>query len=705
MYLRKIFYTLCLTSLLALGSQAAETLSPSGNTLDDVNLYPDDSFVQVAKTIDVQDIDVSETYILVQLPSGELLSKTPTGFELLNVSNFKLTDLGLGVNNEQITFEVVAGDFFHLLDYPVLIYLGILDKDKVLHFGAFSLTANFQSLDSWDETAVRKVLHTFAFGGFASDTQIQTWAGMVPILAIQEMLSADTLNAKLSPTDTLDNSLPDGDLKTLSAFWSGEDSANPIATDARENFALTARNSAEHTWRQAVNLRGLNPARQLLGLVESNYHLSVNLDAVVNITNPQMMRYYDDIMNALAAATPYQDVLSIASLSAAVATQYNHRRNTFDNETQVFRGNEDFAREFHQIFFGIFGDYNTDYHEEITIKNTAQALTDMPVLLNAEGEQDEVVTFGEEQHHIAPLEILQQSIAGNTAQEKIQALSQYAVVQPESLENLPIILVRAFADENLDEARTKVLQNAWAEMAEKNLLTFLRNYAISTLFHHPQRFKYHTVPQRYLTALNQMTLSNQESYLDLYDIGGYEEEDYQVFRPLHDVFGAQTGIEAADSAEVFRAVYQRSSKNAHINSQTYLEDNGQLLWSKDWGSVIPVDDQGAYPVAQTVEWLWQRFLADGLKNLGSLERLHLYALLATGQDAAYALDANAPDRIFSSNEIDTDNDLQNALQDWGGSVLALDGDDSENRRTANHKIGLAINFINALPFAFGQEGQ
>ncbi len=40
----------------------------------------------------------------------------------------------------------------------------------------------------WTETSVRKVLHLFAFGGFASDAQIKTWTGMRPEVSITEIL-------------------------------------------------------------------------------------------------------------------------------------------------------------------------------------------------------------------------------------------------------------------------------------------------------------------------------------------------------------------------------------------------------------------------------------------------------------------------------------------------------------------------------------
>ncbi len=720
---RSCFRRLALATVLTtlLGHAYAETLSTQGSTLSDINILPDDTQRTISKSIEIADAQVAETYVLIQLKDGTLLQKTATGFSVLSGAGLTLTNLNLPVNNGAIDYEVVSGNFFNVLDYPLTIFLGFLDSTGNLHFGAFKLTAGLEALSSWSETAVRKVLHAFAFGGFASDSQIQTWAGMNPSEAIGEILTLDTVNAKLSPAETgdvlenpsqitvtdpttQDTSELTGTLKSLSAFWSSTDASNPITNaDTQKSLGLGDRRGAERTWRQAVNLRGLNPVRQRIGFWETNYHFTVNLDADVGINNYQMARYYDDITTALADAKPYQDVVSIAALSSAVATQYNHRRNTFDNDTLVFRGNEDFAREYHQIFFGILGYYDSTYHEELAIPNTAKLLTDMPVNL-VNGRLDEVITVGTEAHHAAPLDILNISVAGSTAEEKVNSLSQTAINHPESLQNLPIILIRGFADDDLTDAKTKVIQTAWANMAEKNLLTFLQQYAVSTLFHSADRIKYHSVIDRYLLALNQMTLRNAESYRDLYQIDGYSKEGTQVFRPLHDVFGGQTGSEAADSAEVFRAVYNRSTQSSGINKKAVLEENGQAVWTKDWGSVIPVDSNGAYSVKQVAEFLWQRFMADGLKNFGDLERLQLYALLATGTDAGYALDQNNADRVFTSADISSDATVQSSMTTWSETAMALGGDDSSERRAANENIGQAVNFLNAIPFIFAQEG-
>lgn len=703
MRLIRLSYLLLVLWLLPL-SAGAESLSSVGTQLSNINIYPDDSLIKISKTIDVTDLNVQQTHIVLRLNDGSFLQKTTDNYAVF--SSGTPADLGLTATDNAITFDVAEGTFFNALDYPITIYLGVTDSEGQLHFGFFNLTTELETLNSWSETAVRKVLHAFAYGGFASDTQIQQWADMAPSAAIQQMLTANVQNERLSPSVSDDASnVGEGTLKSMSTLWSDkENSDNPIDSQTQTAYSLDKRDGAETTWRQLTNLRGFNPVRQRLGLWETNYHLSVNLDAAVGINNYQMARYYDDIMDLLAADATYQDVIANAATSAAVAVQFNHRRNVFNNETQTFSGNEDFAREYHQIFFGILGYYDFDYHEEVAIKNTAKALTDMTIQPSGEGHLDEVLTFGTEQHHSAALDILNQTIEGETALEKIQALSQHAIEHPESLANLPIIIVRGLADDHLDTAKTKVIQCSWRAMAPKNLLTFLRQYAISTLFHNESRFKYHASIDRYMLVLNQLTLNNAESYRDLYQIDGYQDEGSAVFRPLHDVFGGQTGEEASDDAEIFRAVYNRSVQNGAINRQSSLEENSQTVWTKDWGSVIPTDSNGQYLVKDVVAWLWQRFIADGGKNLGNVEKLHLYALLATGTDAGYTLDPDNAERVFTSSDVDNDATVKTALQTWGDTAMDLGGDDSDARRTANTRIGDAINFLNAIPFIFGQEG-
>ena len=201
--------------------------------------------------------------------------------------------------------------------------------------------------DEWDDTAVRKVLHAFAYGGHATDAQIAAWADMPPDQAIIEMLTFEEHNTLLSPVtaanaDQLDTR--DGTLRALGEFWSSDNPDNGTPEGDRWKYDIAT--DVDKIWIRAAASRGLNPFRQKIGLWETNYHMAVNLDAAV--LQKLVIGYYDDIMGALQANSSYQDVLTVAATSAAVATQYGHLHNTYRDG--VCYCNEDFAREYYQLF-------------------------------------------------------------------------------------------------------------------------------------------------------------------------------------------------------------------------------------------------------------------------------------------------------------------------------------------------------------------
>lgn len=552
----------------------------------------------------------------------------------------------------------------------------------------------------WDETAVRRVLHVFAYGGFATDAQIKKWAEMLPQAAINEIITLQPRNSLLSPVDYDHGGVPAGSgLREMAAFWASNDASNPVPVTLRESFDVSKNGRAlDNAWCLAVRLRGLNPVRQKIGLLETNYHMAVNLDA--GVSQGQIFTYYDELMAALSQHKPYQDVIALAALSAAVAQQFNHRENIFSEGR--FLGNEDFAREFFQLYFGILGNYDSEYHEFTTIRNTAKALTDMKV-----EDHREHVTFGTAQHFPGALEILQLTVAGKTAREKIKALAQQAITHPESLNNLPVILVRFLADDNLDDEKIGMIREIWKGMEEKNLVTFFRRYAISRAFHHTSRVKYWSTISRKVLVSNLLTLTNQEAYRDIYPICGTLSWYYGIhlFRPTHDVFGHQTGIEAADTSDVFKLAYNRAFKWEFVRTEE-SDDNKQVVWRKDWARVIPRGGDGTRRVKAVTEYLWQRFIADGGKNLGVLERAHIYALLVSGKDLAVWLDKNQPTKIYTSSELGTDRVLMERIKDVEIAVLSkLDSSDEQQRKDANYRVGLAVAFITATPYMFAQEGK
>lgn len=577
----------------------------------------------------------------------------------------------------------------------------------------------------WDDTAVRKVLHTFAFGGFATDAQVSAWADMSPQAAIVEMLHFQPHNQKLSPTvanDSLNGT--DRSLRALSAYWSGGNSPIPQTADheRRQYFAIPGWHGAMNTALQASATPGVNPFLHRVLIWETNYHLVANLDAGVD--SRVLAQYYDTLLKSFAAGDSYEQTLAKAAASAAIAQQYKHYRNFYDlrNGVGVFSGNEDFAREFHQLFFGILGTREAvdvtpraagedSYHEVVTIKNTAKMLTDMRLI----GDDAVDLTFGTARHHTADLEILHSTVSGATAKNKIDALVQVAIAHPESRDNLPVIIIQGLANDALTDANKAELRALWQSLPRRDLLSFLRYYAISRQFHSPERVKYWTAMERNLLFANLSTLNQQESYLGLYDLEWLTSSDgFDVFQPTHNVFGHTTGTESSESVDLFRGLLDRQMDEywrfARYSSQwdNYLTAVAPN-WHKHWGGVVP-KTAGQYRVRETAEWLWQRFLADGRANFGNLERLYVYSLLATGRDPAYYCTGNGAagtnwDRVYTEADFGTGGAGLTCLNQLATQTLALDSSNLETRDDANHDLGLAINFMLATPFAQLQVGR
>jgi hypothetical protein len=554
--------------------------------------------------------------------------------------------------------------------------------------------------ETWDDGAVRQVLDIFAYGGHATDSQINYWAEMRPDQAIVEMLTFEQHNLLLSPPASSDHDklyLRDGTLRGLGEFWSSDDEHNGVHEDHRDRYVPVI--GIKNIWLRAAVSRGLNPFRQKIGLWETNYHLAANLDN--NVFKGQMLRYYDDIMEAHASGLPYQEVLSIAATSAAIASQYGHWSNRYKDN--VCLCNEDFAREYYQLFFGILGENAPDHHETVTIKNTALALTGIRFQKTPDGRRGDGLLFTSEYHYPGELEMLGVSYWGENALERIEQVSRDAINHPESLDNLPVMIVGGIADDNLDGYKIAKLRHAWASMQEKNLLTFLRAYAVSTLFHNSDRIKYLSSIDRQIKTANSIILSNEEAYLVLDRVLSIEGEGVRVFHPTHNVFGNQTGLEAYNSADVFRHNYNRVTAKSHTFRMSEAGNLGGS-WTKDWGANIPANADGDYLVKEVAEWLWIRFVGDELKNLGSLERAHIYAFLSSGEDLASLVSPEQPDIVITTSDLQADPDLSMLIEDLGGISMLLGSKDKDERRYANELVGQAINFIVGTPYMFVNEG-
>lgn len=566
---------------------------------------------------------------------------------------------------------------------------------------------------AWDETAVRQVLHVFAFGGFATDAQITSWADMPPGDAIKQMLTFDTTNERLSPaaSDSPPIHPKNGSLRCLTTLLSVPSTDNPIPSNNRDNFSMDEYDAVGRTWIMASRVRGLNPVRQRIGFWETNYHLALSSNA--GVSNRQLLNFYDQVMNDHSRDLPYETVLTNAALSAAVAQQYNHRNNEYVDGK--FSGNEDFGREYHQLYFGILGDYDDTYtgasadlHELVTIPNTARALTDM-IVDQSSAATREIITYGTANHWQGTLQILETPNVGSNARDRFNALAPTSISHPESVANLPVNIVRQLADDSLDpgnidpnvQARVSIVRALWAGMPSKNLLEFLRKYAISTAFHTPNRAKLWTSVERNLLINNLTSLANRDAYSEIYDPRDYiSNEDVNLFRPSHDVFGGQTGLEAATTANVFAAAYNRSVAQSYSLSRTH-----EGSWSKDWSTVVPLTPEGGYRVRLTAEWLWQRYMADGLDNFGPLERAHLYALLASGRDLGYWIDSAAATNVYTLDQVQNTPAVHNQIVGAELAFVRLDSADADEREQANYRVSLAVNFIAATPYFMAQRGR
>ena len=615
-----------------------------------------------------------------------------------------------GDAQEQISAEARSADILTLR----------LEKDT-------ELVATFReaNTEGWSESAVRQVLQTFAWGGFPSETQLAIWAQMAPEDAIEEMLTFSPTNTLLSPPDFDDlgtriatcRPSEGGQLEAIAWYFSEDPDQLLFDFSRKGSFHPLSPLSPAYAWLMAAQARGLNTFYHRIGFWETNYHMVASqLKGVGSHTG---IRHYDNIMKKLEAGAPYEEVLAQSSLNAAIAFQYGHNYNRWQDE--VFKGNEDFAREFHQLFFGILGDASLlggqegeayhHYHERTSIKNTAKALTGLNAYHHpvSEGGPDLEIEFESELilHHSEDLEILGEDISGGNAKEKIEALAKVAINHPESLANLPLLIIGGLADDNITPDKEAAIRALWESLPEKNLLNFLRRYAISDLFHSKERVKYLSSFERNLFIRNRMQLSNAELYIGEAGMSPVywvlSEDEVIPFEPLHDVFGHQTGTDAYNNPSVFRNAYRRSTE------EVWFYDFGidPTMMSREWSKAIPTYGKGAWLVKDVARFLWLRFVADGLDNYDTLERAHLHALLASehkgtqGVDLGLFLDPNNPERVYTTTEL-REPEYERIIAELGEEAMPLEGIGS---LSANLRIQRAIAFIAATPFTHVQEGR
>ncbi|HMZ62262.1 MAG TPA: hypothetical protein PL048_26055, partial [Leptospiraceae bacterium] len=144
------------------------------------------------------------------------------------------------------------------------------------------------------------------------------------------------------------------------------------------------------------------------------------------------------------------------------------------------------------------------------------------------------------------------------------------------------------------------------------------------------------------------------------------------------------------------------------------DSSNSIIYRKPFDLIIPKGSDGKWRVKQVAEWLWNRFIGDGNLNMGNLERAHLYALLGSGYDLNYFMAKDKKDSTINTtsygygdsgtNDIALSTELKTKIDDAGVAVMTLD-DTGTKGDEARTRVGLAIDFIIALPFMFVQEGK
>ncbi len=589
--------------------------------------------------------------------------------------------------------------------------------------------------EQWGKQEVSRVLQAFAYGGQATGAQISAWANMPPKTAIVQMLTFAPVNLQLSPQGANDPSIQYcNSLEKLQEFWGSDDPQNPMRV-ANRPWYQTLDEEEESvnpvslflTWSRLAHTPGCNTFVHKLAFYITNYHASIHFQ---NSGTTLIRSYYDDVVQALAAGADFVDLMTLAASHAAPARAYGHMNNYFDEDGK-YQGTDDFAREYFQLLFGIKGvSEDAGYHEDVTIEHNAWLLTGMALdaLPNAWGSSnrsDWLIAPIIFTNHFDPagrpiwnqaahyqgrngesscLEILHQMICGKNAEEKLIKLGRVAGSHPESMANTPVKIINFFADDGLTEEKISALQTAWADV-DFDLLKFLRAYAISTTFHSPDTFKLRSAFDRNLLIHNANQLTAEEAYSELFTDGPtirMYEQGALVFAPTRDVFGGQTGTDAANDRYVFKKAWDANVLHPDFLGKTQepyrLVTDGQVYeWRKDWGSVIPANNRGEHVVSAVGEWLWDRFLNDGRRNYDVVAQAQVHALLATGFDFSAVANENNMEAVYSSAQISSGElaELSRSLADMTMDFGTTD---------ANERVGLAINFITALPFSFARAG-
>ena len=538
--------------------------------------------------------------------------------------------------------------------------------------------------DEWNKNTVNKVLNTFTYGIVAKQSQIQTWADMNATDAIKEIITMEGFNDKLNKYNTSFLDKNETRIEILSEIFYNRYNGG--------NFRLECRlSNGEIITPLLLDNTNFNPTRLKIGLWETNYHQVINakIDALhcLNIHH-----YFDDIVEGINDNVDYHKILSKSAHSTPIMFMYNQFDNKYINGT--FLLNDDFAREYNQLFFGILGVDNLSYYENTTIENTAKILTgidkarrDYTTLdgLETVNAPDYYVLENPLEHYSGTLEILENNIQQSSVEEGLNKIGEIAIRDKEGSDNLPIIIIEGLSDDNLDYETKEKIRNEWKNnLSHPNFLQFIQKYAISHSFHNENRLKYLSSLDRVMKTYNLLNFEGKKP-INIHKIN-YEllKEDYKIFFPAKGVFGNLTGEDILNNSNVFSVFYNRAANIEYSNTYTDM----------DFSKMI--DDNVEKNIKSISEFVWNRFIGDNLKNFGKMERLHIYSILAHGVDYNEYKNTNI---IYTEEYINNDQNILNDIEDM--SKLTINLIDTTNKT----RIKYITHFVLGLPFMWFEEGK
>jgi len=566
------------------------------------------------------------------------------------------------------------------------------DKDELIGYeeedfegdieGGFRLIEE----DSWSKNTVNKILNTFTYGIVASQEQIEAWVDMPPEEAIEEIITMDGFNKKLRNREN-------------TFLTEEEDKLEYILQEASVRYPNSAFNfNARLTNGELLSVlimdnTNYNPTRLKVGLWETNYHQVINskVDALFSFN---VYHYFDDIVEGIENNIGYQNILSKSATSSPIMYMYKQFENKFTNNKLSV--NDDFAREYNQLFFGILGKNDLAYYEDVTIENTARALTgidanyDSYTTINGEETLSAPSYYIKENagnHYHGMLEILGEFISHSGVKEALEEIARIAITKNESIKNLPVMIINGLADSNLENNSntTQRIINEWKEnVNHPDLLSFIRKYAISKEFHSETRLKYLSSLDRLMKTYNLLNFEGKKPYSYTKLIQELEKENYKIFFPAKGVFGNLTGEDIINNSNIISAFYNRAANQEYSG----------IYPGMDFSKMIDKDIDNN--VKDITEFIWNRFVGDNLKNFGQMERLHIYSLLLYGKNYN---DYIQSDIDYTEEYIESDIDTGNKIIDMSEEYIDI------NTTNIKRNLKYVTNFVLGLPFMWFEEGK